>query len=73
MNRYVTFTKHKFFEDKCNQQKQLVFLVIFLILLFLLRDRLDLFLITYTVIYPISYLLICVVQFKNQDSEVPIE
>lgn len=73
MNRYVEFTKHKFLEDKCNQQKQLVFLMIFLILLFLLRNRLDLFLITYTVIYPISYLLNCVVQFKNQDREIPIE
>ncbi|MFL2125313.1 hypothetical protein ACEN4K_10290 [Marinilactibacillus psychrotolerans] len=58
MKAYIRFLVNQFSRDLKNQTKQLTFLFVVLMFLLILHEYPDLLVLTYVVIYPISYIVI---------------
>lgn len=70
---YIQFTISSFSKDSKSHTKQLTFLFIFLMLLLVFRDNPELLVVTYVVIYPISYIVVSYIryaQFKRNEEQI---
>lgn len=73
---YIQFLINSFSMDIKSLTKQLTFLFIFLMLLLIFRDNPELLVVTYVVIYPISYIVVSYIryaQFKRNEEQISNE